>query len=185
MFYCSTSFLDFHRWMLIFDSAHCKWQTSEATALNTETDSSQRHWNEDGIRRLQAQHCLNGRTKGVYEVLWGSRRGKLIFSANASLTIEQEDYLLCLKTQLGLNAGVYSQGILNPSRENGVLCQLLRFCYLPQCKTISQSTKRRRSSFAWSTLKRRRPPATKFIRLDLHLRVKNLQRQRYALLWMQ
>ncbi|KAI5116936.1 hypothetical protein M0805_001494 [Coniferiporia weirii] len=34
--------------------------------------------------------------------------------------VEQEDYDLCVLTQKGLNAGVYSQGMLHPDRENGV-----------------------------------------------------------------
>jgi hypothetical protein len=38
--------------------------------------------------------------------------------------VEQEDFDLCSATQISLNAGVYSKGILHPERENGVLCEL-------------------------------------------------------------
>ncbi|KAL5526168.1 hypothetical protein ACEPAG_7506 [Sanghuangporus baumii] len=34
--------------------------------------------------------------------------------------VEKEDYDLCVATQRGLNAGIYSHGFLHPDRENGV-----------------------------------------------------------------
>ncbi|KAH7325227.1 hypothetical protein B0J17DRAFT_723245 [Rhizoctonia solani] len=35
--------------------------------------------------------------------------------------VEEEDYLLCVATQRGLNTGIYSRGVLHPNNENGVL----------------------------------------------------------------
>jgi len=35
--------------------------------------------------------------------------------------VEQEDFDLCVATQKGLNAGIYSSGVLHPRTENGVI----------------------------------------------------------------
>lgn len=41
-------------------------------------------------------------------------------STSLAEQVEQEDYDLCEATQRGLEAGVYSRGILHPRNENGV-----------------------------------------------------------------
>lgn len=37
--------------------------------------------------------------------------------------VAMEDYELCEKTQGNLEKGVYTEGILNPEKENGVSCE--------------------------------------------------------------
>ncbi|BAE61900.1 unnamed protein product [Aspergillus oryzae RIB40] len=41
--------------------------------------------------------------------------------------VAMEDYELCEKAQDNLGRGVYSEGILNPEKENGVSCEYDRF----------------------------------------------------------
>jgi hypothetical protein len=36
-----------------------------------------------------------------------------------------EDIELCEKTQANLNVGIYSEGLLNPQKENGVICKCI------------------------------------------------------------
>lgn len=43
-------------------------------------------------------------------------------------TVAIEDHELCEKTQENLDAGVYTEGILNPQKENGVACKLVLYC---------------------------------------------------------
>lgn len=38
-------------------------------------------------------------------------------------TVAVEDHELCEKAQTNLNVGIYTEGILNPNRENGVACE--------------------------------------------------------------
>ncbi|KAI1033892.1 hypothetical protein LB503_011047, partial [Fusarium chuoi] len=38
-----------------------------------------------------------------------------------------EDIELCEKTQVNLNIGIYSEGLLNPEKENGVICKPTRY----------------------------------------------------------
>lgn len=45
---------------------------------------------------------------------------RLTRSSESTEQVEQEDFDLCEATQKGLEAGVYSKGILNPHHENGV-----------------------------------------------------------------
>ena len=39
--------------------------------------------------------------------------------------VAMEDFELCEKAQENLEKGVYSEGILNPIKENGVACKLI------------------------------------------------------------
>jgi hypothetical protein len=41
--------------------------------------------------------------------------------------VAMEDYELCEKAQDNLGKGVYSEGILNPEKENGVSCEYNTF----------------------------------------------------------
>ena len=44
-------------------------------------------------------------------------------------TVALEDHELCEKAQKNLNIGIYTEGILNPNKENGVACKLiLKIC---------------------------------------------------------
>lgn len=49
--------------------------------------------------------------------------------------VAMEDYELCEKAQDNLTRGVYSEGILNPSKENGVSCEFRELQSL-QCTSL-------------------------------------------------
>jgi len=71
-----------------------------------------------GESRMEFDYYFNGETENFEKYF------------NFTRQVALEDYDLCVAAQKNLERGIYCEGVLNPIKENGVICKFINLLFI-------------------------------------------------------